>query len=187
MLLPTVSTTVSCPATRDEKIAETVGLAWKRFLRLSQAGRRLDGFRMAFVFVTARSVASGRRVVRTESARDVLSEVAQRRRGFTVSSLPCSTAVSIGVRYGTPGGQKEADVMEERLTDNTRSPIPDQAAFRIDFKEWLRTLTSRERKIVRAMIRDERTLDLSRQFDVSPGRISQMRREFAESWSRYCG
>jgi hypothetical protein len=36
------------------------------------------------------------------------------------------------------------------------------------------------------MIRDERTLDLSRQFDVTPGRISQMRREFAESWSRFC-
>ena len=76
--------------------------------------------------------------------------------------------------------------MEERLKANTITPVPDQAAFRIDFKEWLRTLSSRERKIVRAMLRDERTLDLSRQFDLSPGRISQMRKEFAESWTEYC-
>jgi DNA-directed RNA polymerase sigma subunit (sigma70/sigma32) len=57
--------------------------------------------------------------------------------------------------------------------------------FRLDFKDWLRSLTPRERRIIRAMARNERTKDLSRQFEVSPGRISQMRREFKEGWERF--
>ena len=142
---------------------DTVALAWKCFIRLAENGKDVDGFKSTFASTVARSVSCGRRVTGVEKAKDVMSGRAQRRHGFTVDSI------------------------DEPLKDNTVTPVPDQAAFRIDFKEWLRTLSSRERKIVRAMIRDERTLDLSRQFDVSPGRISQMRREFAKSWSRYCG
>jgi hypothetical protein len=138
-------------------------LAWICFVRMAENGKDAEGFQATFVFTVARSVQCGRRLTGMEKAKDVMSGRAQRRHGFTVDSI------------------------DEPLKANTITPVPDQAAFRIDFKEWLRTLTSRERKIVRAMLRDERTLDLSRQFDLSPGRISQMRREFAESWSRYCG
>ena len=35
------------------------------------------------------------------------------------------------------------------------------------------------------MARNERTLDLSRQFDLSPARISQLRREFRDDWLRF--
>ena len=178
---------VRCPATRDENVAEAIGLAWKRFLRLVEAGRRIDGFKMVFVFLVARSVKSGRRVVGAETANDVLSETAQRRRGFTVSSLPTSTAMPYHVRYGEPNGQRRVDVMEERLADNAVTPIPDQAAFRIDFRAWLRTLTSRERKMVRAMMRNERTTDLSREFEVTAGRISQIRGDLKKSWANFCG
>ena len=58
-------------------------------------------------------------------------------------------------------------------------------AFRIDFPAWLKTLTARERRLVRAMARNERTTDLSREFGVSPGRISQLRRAFMEDWRRF--
>ena len=77
--------------------------------------------------------------------------------------------------------------MEERLSDNTRTPPPDQAAFRIDFKTWLRSLTPRERRIIRVMILGERTKDLSRKFEITPGRVSQMRREFHDDWCRFVG
>ena len=77
--------------------------------------------------------------------------------------------------------------MEERLADNTRTPPPEQAAFRIDFPEWLKTLSRRDRKIIRAMAMNERTKDLSRQFEVSAGRISQMRRDFKVGWDRFVG
>ena len=37
------------------------------------------------------------------------------------------------------------------------------------------------------MARNERTKDLSNWFEVSPGRISQLRREFHRGWLRYHG
>jgi hypothetical protein len=37
------------------------------------------------------------------------------------------------------------------------------------------------------MMRNERTLDLSKRFEVSAGRISQMRRELHEDWLRFLG
>jgi hypothetical protein len=57
--------------------------------------------------------------------------------------------------------------------------------FRIDFPAWLKTLTGRERRMIRLMARNERTLDLSRQFELSPARISQLRREFRDDWLRF--
>ena len=43
------------------------------------------------------------------------------------------------------------DAMEERLRDNTQSPVADQAAFRIDYLEWLLQLGARNSKIAKDM------------------------------------
>jgi hypothetical protein len=77
------------------------------------------------------------------------------------------------------------DAFEERLCDNTITPVLDQVQFRLDFPAWLESLTPRERRMIRAMIRNERTLDLGKAFEVSPSRISQMRREFHDGWTRF--
>jgi hypothetical protein len=79
------------------------------------------------------------------------------------------------------------DAYEERLRDNTITPVIDQVQFRIDWPAWLRTLTARERRLIRAMSRNERTLDLSKEFELSPARISQLRREFHDDWCRFLG
>ena len=63
----------------------------------------------------------------------------------------------------------------------------DQVQFRIDFPAWLKTLTGRERRMIRVMMRNERTKDVSKQFEISPGRVSQLRQEFKQGWERYCG
>ena len=65
--------------------------------------------------------------------------------------------------------------------------MPDQAAFRIDFADWLETLTPRERRLIRAMAQNEQTKELSRTFEVSPARISQLRRQFQEGWVAFWG
>ena len=49
-----------------------------------------------------------------------LSPLAQQRKGFTVGKLP-----DYGTLNGTP--------LEEALHDNTRSPVPEQVCFRLDF------------------------------------------------------
>src|SRR5262249_58041693 len=97
------------------------------------------------------------------------------RTGSRVEPCPASRRNAHEQFYATPLGEELQDAFEERLRDNTLTPVPDQVAFRIDFPAWLRTLTARERRLIRAMARNERTTDLSRQFQVAPGRISQLR------------
>jgi hypothetical protein len=65
--------------------------------------------------------------------------------------------------------------------------VPEQVCFRIDFPGWLTTLTPRECRLVREMADSERTLDLSKRFDLSPARISQLRRELHNDWRRFLG
>lgn len=176
---------IDCPETRADKIAEAVALGWKWYRRLAEKGKDAAAFPMAFASLLAKAVRSGRGLCGQAKANDVLSPLAQRRHQFRVGSLPTSTARAHERLYGAVRGQQQLDEFEERLADNTVTPVPDQVVFRIDFKNWLKTLTVRERRILRAMARSERTKDLSRRFGVSPGRISQMRRAFARGWKTY--
>ena len=103
-----------------------------------------------------------------------------------MESLPTSLAKPHEDLYAVDG-QRHLDAYEERLRDNMITPIPEQVQFRIDFPAWLKTLTGRERRMIRVMMRNERTKDVSKQFEVSPGRVSQLRQEFKQGWERYCG
>jgi hypothetical protein len=172
---------------KADALQEMRALAWQWFLRLHQRGRDPADFLTGFVTLLARAVNSGRRLAGMARAKDVLNPATQRRNGFHVERLPSSTLASHERLYAEVYGQELHDAFEERLRDNTITPVLDQVAFRIDFPAWLRTLTGRERRLIRAMARNERTLDLSRQFEVSPARISQLRREFFEGWRRFCG
>jgi hypothetical protein len=89
--------------------------------------------------------------------------------------------------YGVPHGQDRMDAVEERLRDNTVSPVPDQAAFRIDYPRWLRQLGERNREIAQDMALDHGTKELAARHKVSQGRISQLRRELCRCWCRFHG
>jgi hypothetical protein len=177
---------VRCACLRADCIAEVIALCWKWFIRLAARGKNAAQFVTTLAGFAARAVRSGRRVCGQQSARDVLSTVAQQQHGFQVEALPLATRTSHGELYGQPHGQQHLDAYEERLIDNHRTPVLDQVAFRIDFPAWLDTLTARERHIIRGMADSERTKDLSRRFQVSPARISQLRQEFKQDWERFC-
>jgi hypothetical protein len=177
---------VKCSQRRADYEAEVVALSWKWFCRLAGHGKDASQFISALATYAARAVRGGRRLCGQLPAKDVLSELAQKRHGFQVERLPVSTQRSFEEIHGTVGGQRKMDVMEERLRDNTQSPVPDQAAFRCDFPEWLGTWSERDRRLIQEMARDERTTELADKFKMSPGRISQLRREFHDDWEQFC-
>jgi hypothetical protein len=177
---------VKCVVRKADCIAEAVAIAWKWFGRLAKKGKDASKFVCALATLAARAVRNGRRLGAGERANDVMSSVAQRRHGFVVQSLPYTRRFHEDLNDDGQD-QRLHDAMEERLVDNTITPVPDQAAFRIDFSKWLKTWSARERRIIRAMSVDERTKDLSQRFSLSPGRISQMRREFRDDWRRFVG
>jgi hypothetical protein len=176
-----------CPGKRDDAVAETVALAWRWFLRLIAQGKEIDDFVMVLADYAVRHVRSGRHLCGQERAKDVLSVRAQRIKGFGVQSLSCSTRRSLEELHGQPHGQQLIDAFEERLMDNTQSPVPDQAAFRIDYPRWLSQLPQRNRAIAQDMALDHSTQDLAIRHQVSPGRISQLRRELFADYRRFHG
>ena len=163
---------VRCRSRQEEAVAEMIALAWKWHLRLTERGKDARRFPTALAAYAARAVNDGRRLCGKERAKDVLSPPAQRHHGFTTSPLPEGSTLS-------------GNVFDEALQDNTRSPVPEQVSFRIDFPQWLGTFTERDRCMIEDLMAGEGTFAVSRKYGLSPGRISQKRREFMEDWQRF--
>jgi hypothetical protein len=176
-----------CPGRRDDAVAETIAIAWKWFLRLVAQGKEVDDFVSVLADYAVRHVKCGRRLCGQERARDVLSMRAQRSKGFSVEPLNGSTRRSLEEVLGDPHGQDLMDAFEERLKDNTVSPVPVQAAFRIDYPAWLAQLGARNRAIAEDMALDLGTFELAERHKVSPGRVSQLRRELHADYRRFHG
>ncbi|MCI0464318.1 MAG: hypothetical protein L0Z62_45875 [Gemmataceae bacterium] len=157
---------------REDAIAETVAVAWAWYVRLARQGRDATAFPTALASFASRHVKSGRHLCGTENTKDALSPNARRHRGFGVEQLPDNRTQ----------GQSP---WQEALIDNTQSPVPEQVIFRLDFPAWLLTLTDRDRRIAEQMALGQRTLDLAGDFSVSPARVSQLRREFRQSWQHF--
>jgi hypothetical protein len=178
---------IRCPQRKNDAVQETIAISWRWFVRLVEQGKDPLSFPMALASYAARAVKYGRRLCGQVKGKDALSPLAQQRHGFVVEPLPHSVASTHEERYSHVGGQRQQDAFEERLRDNTQTPVPEQVCFRLDFPAWLTTLTPRERRLVGEIADSERTLDLSQHFELSPARISQLRRELHNDWQRFLG
>jgi hypothetical protein len=165
---------VGCPHARADRVAETVALAWRHFAALARRGKKPEEFVTTLALRCSQAVKAGRRLVGCETGQDVLSPVAQVRHGVRVTRLPDHDRAHD--RHPLP------DELADALTDNTKSAVPEQAAFRVDFPRWRASLRRRDRRVLDALAGGERTADAARRFKLSPGRISQLRREFEEGW-----
>jgi hypothetical protein len=178
---------VTCAAQKADCIAETVALCWKWFQRLAEKGKDATEFVSALAGYAARAVRSGRRLCGQLRAKDVLSELAQRRHGFSVQPLPCSTTTSWEVQSGTTRSQQHCNAYEERLRDNTVTPPPDAAAFRIDFPQFLHRLTDRDRRLAEYLSLGHQARKAANQFGLSPGRVTQLRQRWCREWRAFQG
>jgi hypothetical protein len=129
---------------------------------------------MALARFAAQAVHNGRRLCGQERIKDVLSPRAQQQHNFTVVSLP-------------EGSSLNGNVFDEALTDNTQTPVPEQVAFRFDFPAWRMTRSDRDRRVIDDLMVGERTMDVAERYGLTWARISQLRREFHQDWSRFCG
>ena len=161
------------PEAREEAVQETVCNACCAVARLAELGK-LD---LAYPTVLARyavaQVKDGRKVGCKLNVRDVLSPYCQQRKNITLERLD---------KYDAEEG-----CWCEVLVEDRRAGPAETAAARIDFAAWLRLLSRRYRKIATALAQGEKTKTVARMFRVSQGRISQMRREFKESWEEFQG
>jgi len=181
LLLPRIKTCaqflfrdVKCPDKRADRIAEVIALAWHWFVTLEKRGKDPASFITALATLACRAVRSGRRLAAMEPAKDVYSSRTQLRQGFTVMTLPDPSPL-------------QGNALDDVLRDNTQTPPPDAAAFRIDFPRWLGTLSARTGRLVNELMCGEKTSVAARAFGVSPGRVSQLRQELHDDWLRFHG
>jgi hypothetical protein len=102
-----------------------------------------------------------------------MSPRAQKRHGFSVESLPAFSSLN-------------GNVWDEALQDNAATPVLDQVCWRCDFPRWRLSHSSRDRKIIDALLVGERTLDVAQRFGLTPGRISMLRSELHADWEQFC-
>jgi hypothetical protein len=178
---------LKCLDTREDCICEMLALAWRWFLRLIEQGKDPLEFPSAIAGFAARAVKAGRRLCGKHQGKDILNPLAQQRHDFVVEPLPVSTCRSHESRYSVPLGQQAQDALEARLRDNRQTPVPEQVCFRLDFPAWLYRRSERDRRIIDDLLQGERTGDVADKHGLSPGRISQLRREFMASWEQFCG
>jgi DNA-directed RNA polymerase specialized sigma24 family protein len=165
---------LGCPHARADRVAETLALAWRHFAALSKRGKKPAHFVTTLALRCSQAVKAGRRLAGSETGTDVLSPVARVRHGLSVARLPDRDRER--KCHPLPGALADA------LADNTRSAVPEQAAFRVDFPRLRASLRRRDRRVVDALAGGERTADVARRFKISPGRVSQLRREFEWGW-----
>lgn len=174
---------VRCPDQRADRVAETVALAWRWFVRLAMKGKDATRWPTVLADYAVKAVRSGRRLCGTVKSKDALNEQAQRRYGFVVEPLPSWGGQSFDRR----GARHHQDEWERALRGSTVTPVDEAVAFKLDFRAWLRTRTPRERRVIRRLMRNERTRDVAQAFGVSAGRVSQLRREFQTGWQCFVG
>jgi hypothetical protein len=161
-----------CPHQREEALAECLALAWWWFVRLVRRGKNPEAFISVLADFAARAVANGRRLCGQQKANEVLSPVAQRRHGFAVQRLHA---------YDTP----VSSPWEDAVRDNTQTSVVEQVIFRVEFPIWRSRRNKRDQRIIDQLLLGERTGVVAEAFDLSPGRVAQLRRHFHADWLRF--
>jgi hypothetical protein len=161
-----------CPHQKADFVQEMVAVAWKWYVRATERGKDVHSFVGALATFAARHVRSGRRLCRKDRVKDVLSPMAQRSHHFTLSPLPQGSALL-------------GNVFDGALHDNTKSPVPEQVAFRTDFPVWLNSLSERDRRVCEDLMLGERTGEVAARHNLTPGKVSQLRRDLMDGWQRF--
>ena len=159
------------PEAREEAIQEVICNACCAVARLAELGK-LD---LAYASVLARfgvaQTRDGRKVGCKLNIGDVMSPYCQRLKDVVVERLD---------RHD----DEENAWAEIAVEDKTTGPA-DIVAFRCDFSDWLACLSRRDRRIAKSLAIGNRTSDVAKRFDVSAGRVSQLRRELAAAWREF--
>jgi len=158
---------------REDAVHEIIANAVVAFARLVQLGKADLAYPTVLARYGVAQLRGGRRVGNHMRIGEVLSDYAQRKKGFVVERLDSF--------------HKESGQWLEAIVEDARTPVPDQVAFRIDFPNWLKSQTKRNRRIAEALAVGGTTGEVARRFKLSSGRISQLRQQFHQSWQEFQG
>ena len=155
---------------RSEAVSDVIANAWVAFARLAKVGKASLAYPTVLARYGVAQFREGRRVGTPTNTRDVTSPAAQRKHQHHVTSIH----------------HRDADESWKTIAVEDKSTGPAEIAqFRIDFNEWLDSLSLSHRRLANKMCEGRSTSELSADQNVSRGRISQVRRELEDSWRQF--
>ena len=158
---------------REEAIQEVVCNCCQAYARLAEQGRAVTATWSSLAKYAVAQVRVGRRVGSPLNVKDVTSPYCQLQK--RVNGCPLD-------RWDKQDQEWTQMVVEDRNS----TPV-EVAAFRIDFREFLRSLSRRDRRIAIELAQRQATGWIAQKFQISAGRVSQLRRELCEAWQRFHG
>ncbi len=156
---------------REDAVTEVVANATCAYKRLHERNELQRAFATALAKFAIKSYWSGRRCGTSQCSHDMYSSKAKQAAGYEMHSL------------GAPGDQ--VGEWMECLIDNRVTSVPNQVAFRLDFPRWLDEQSCRDRRIAERLSLGYSTSEIASEFKISAGRISQLRRQLADSWYEF--
>jgi hypothetical protein len=158
---------------REEMVQEVLATAYHMFRRLAARGKLNLAYATPLAQYAIKHTRAGRRIGSRRNRRDVTSPCSLAMNGVVLERLS---------RFNPRTGQWREILVEDRTADPAKI-----AAARIDFASWLRTLSTRDRRVAETLALGESTSRVADMFKISAPRVSQLRRDFYESWRKFVG
>ena len=150
------------PEARSEAIQEVVVNACVAFRCLFELGKADLAYPTPLALYAIKQYREGRRTGTKSNCKDISSSYCQKKKGVGVGRLD---------RY---------DRLEQQwievLVEDRRSGPAEIVQAKLDIGDWMASLSHRRRKIAKVLAIGETTKETARKFQVSEGRISQVRR-----------
>ena len=157
---------------RDEAIQEGIANSAVAYARLFDQGRADVCSAASLASFAAGHVKTGRQVGCRLNVDDPMSRHAQLNKGIQVDRLD---------QYIS-----KTDEWIQVMVEDRRTSVPDRVAFRIDVPAWLTTLSRKARSVAEDLAMGHLTGETAKKHNLSPSRISQLRRELYDSWNAFC-
>ena len=147
------------PEARQEALQNVIANTTAAVAGLAKRGKLDLAYPTVLAKFGIRRTLDNRKTGSSLNIKDVLSKYCQEHKGVMVERLD---------KFN-----EEEDCWKEAVVQDTRSlPVPEVVAFRVDFKDWLKSLHPRDRKVAQYLSLGNRTADAARRFKVTPSRIA---------------
>jgi hypothetical protein len=158
---------------REDAVQEVVANCLVAFVRLHELGKGDLVYPSVLARYAVKQYRAGRRVGTKTNTRDITSPAARRKHRHIVERLDHL--------------KEDGSGWKECLVEDRSAGPAATAMARIDYADWLRTLTPRNRRVANTLAEGESTSEASKRFGISAGRISQIRRELFDNWRAFQG
>ena len=150
------------PEAKDEAIANSLFLTWHHFTGLVRKGKADDKRLTSTFYYSMRQTRSGRmmRAVKYGHSRELFD-------------------------HARNGGEAIITGLNLDAYVSRHTTVLDVVAFRVDTRDWLESLTEKQRRRAVDLAEGRTTQECARDWGVSEAAVSQYRRQLNESYQRF--